>query len=141
MHLIYGLTEGNSRAKVTHREIYYEVIGLVRVGNAFQRATVSNTFCSVHGTRCVGYRSKESEYRVGSSSRLWPALTMPNTSHGSIFTQIGTHIGKHPGVWYIPLCAPCDGSIRDPSTNHLGEIFGLSIRIIHNHQPFGTRKS
>ncbi|GFX15275.1 hypothetical protein TNCV_3302051 [Trichonephila clavipes] len=49
-------------------------------GEAFQRDTVSNTFCFMHGTKCVGYRSKESKYHVGSSSYSRPALVTTITS-------------------------------------------------------------
>ncbi|GFS83181.1 hypothetical protein TNCV_1287611 [Trichonephila clavipes] len=34
---------------------------------------------SMHGTKCVGYGSMESEYFIGSSSHFWLALTIPIT--------------------------------------------------------------
>ncbi|GFX66457.1 hypothetical protein TNCV_1291381 [Trichonephila clavipes] len=49
-----------------------EVIGKVRVGHAFQRMTVSNTVCSLHGTKCDGYPFKECQYEVESPSHTWP---------------------------------------------------------------------
>ncbi|GFT56438.1 hypothetical protein TNCV_2334071 [Trichonephila clavipes] len=97
MHLIYGSTEKNllaaerCAAKGNHREMrwttrrllicteicvnmnHYDVIDIIRVVYGFQRATVSHT-------KCFGYRSKESEYYVLSSSHSWHALTMHITS-------------------------------------------------------------
>ncbi|GFU16403.1 hypothetical protein TNCV_835911 [Trichonephila clavipes] len=94
---IYGLSEENARAaERLHRERYpqrdipdhwmfanfynncvnmdhYDVIGIVRVGHSIQHILFHAW------TECVGYRLKESEYRVGSSHSGF-TLTMPITS-------------------------------------------------------------
>ncbi|GFW51697.1 hypothetical protein TNCV_1186291 [Trichonephila clavipes] len=79
-HLIYQLAEVNAQTAerlyraqdhqmliIIHLTIYvnrnhYEVICTMNVGHAFQQVTVSNTFCSMNGTKYGGYLSKESKY-------------------------------------------------------------------------------
>ncbi|GFT03862.1 hypothetical protein TNCV_1730511 [Trichonephila clavipes] len=52
----------------------YEETGTMRVDHAFQRATVSNTFCSMHGRKCIGYCSKKYEYHVESGNYSCPVI-------------------------------------------------------------------
>ncbi|GFX84115.1 hypothetical protein TNCV_4859231 [Trichonephila clavipes] len=49
----------------------YKIIGIARTAHGF---------CSMHGTKCVRYRSKDFEHHVESSSHSRLILTMPTTS-------------------------------------------------------------
>ncbi|GFW11518.1 transposable element Tcb2 transposase [Trichonephila clavipes] len=69
------------------------------IGIELKWPTVSNPFYSMHGTKGVGYRSRESKYHVGSSSRLWLVLTMPTSSLIS-----GKEIARRIAVKITPNC-------------------------------------
>ncbi|GFX16270.1 hypothetical protein TNCV_4705241 [Trichonephila clavipes] len=92
MHLIYGLAVGSSKAaEILYRERspqrdapYHQIFAnlhpnLCEYGSLSDNRHINGTFCSMHGTKCVGYRSQESEYNVRSSSHSEPVLSMSIT--------------------------------------------------------------